>query len=455
VGAGIAGLGAALLLKEAGHKITILEAQNRLGGRIYTYHGFPGRMFGEFGAMRFPRQHPLAQYLISERFGLATRAFPLLDEDTFVYMQGRRVRRSAFRPDSFRYNLAAHEAGQPPADLLRGAVQPLVDIMEGSPPTEAWQRIAAEFDHFSLIDYLRMRGMSEQAIAMLGPLMNLEPRLHFSLVEWFAHYYDDVFGDLVYIEDGADALPNAFQPYLMDDIRLGAEVHAIEQDDQRVTVHYRSAGRSRQISGDECILTVPFVLLRHFEIAGLDHEKWYAIRNAYYDRAHKIFLQFSDRWWQTRYAITHGVTVTDLAIRNVVYTPAGQDERFRKGVLIASYGWGQDSMAFSPLPEADRITQALQDLSKIHPEAERTFEFGISHDWAQDRFAGGIGPLFRPYESSGGYYDDLVRPVNRVWFANDACDRRHRRWIEGALRAAVRNAYAIHTGLRDLMPWQD
>ena len=33
---------------------------------------------------------------------------------------------------------------------------------------------------------------------MLGPLFNLEGRYHFSLVEWFAHYYEDVFGDLVY-----------------------------------------------------------------------------------------------------------------------------------------------------------------------------------------------------------------------------------------------------------------
>ena len=36
-------------------------------------------------------------------------------------------------------------------------------------------------------------------------------------------------------------------------------------------------------------------------------------------------MQFSRRWWVDDYAITHGVTVTDLAIRNVVYTPAGQD----------------------------------------------------------------------------------------------------------------------------------
>ena len=31
----------------------------------------------------------------------------------------------------------------------------------------------------------------------MGPLLNLEGRYHFSLVEWFAHYHEDVFGDLV------------------------------------------------------------------------------------------------------------------------------------------------------------------------------------------------------------------------------------------------------------------
>jgi monoamine oxidase len=446
----MAGLTAGMLLKEAGHRVTILEARNRLGGRVYTYRGFAGQMYGEFGAMRFPRQHHLAQHLIHERFKLPTKPFGMDDQDTFIYLNGRAVRRSEFGATSFDIPLPDGERGRPPAAILHDAMAPLIELA-GKPG--GWNEIIERFDRYSLIGYLTERGVSEAALWLLGPLFNIEGRFHFSLVEWFAHWHEDVFGDLEFIDAGADTLPAAFTPILMADTRLGAEVQAVEQRDADVVVRYRDAvGRTDSVTADECILTVPFILLRHMEISGLDVEKWFTIRNVYYGRAHKIFMQFSRRWWVDDYDITNGVTVTDLAIRNVVYTPAGQDPSIDKGVLIASYAWEQDSMAYSMLDEQGRIAQALQDLAKIHPEAAETFEFGISYDWALDRHGGGIGPLFRPLEMTSRFYDDITRPVGRIWFANDACDRLARRWIEGAIAAAVTNAYAIHTGMRNALP---
>ncbi|MEU5691765.1 FAD-dependent oxidoreductase [Actinosynnema sp. NPDC020468] len=455
VGAGIAGLTTALLLKEAGHEVVVLEGQNRLGGRILTHRGFAGDMYGEFGAMRFPAQHPMVQWLIQDRFGLATKPFPMYDEDTFVFLQGKGVRRGDFDAGKFTFHLRPEESTHTPHELLRRTVQPLIDVVEGEAETSAWRRLLLDYDRYTLLGYLKERGLSDGALAMLGPLFNLEGRYHFSLVEWFSHYYEDVFGRLVYLVDGADALPRAFEPLLMDDIRFGALVHAVDQDDRGVEVHYRTGQVAHHVTADECVVTAPLAGLRHMEIEGLDPDKWHAIRNTYYGRAHKLFMQFSERWWETSYGITHGLTVTDLAIRNVVYPPAGQDTRYGKGVLIASYCWEQDSMPYTPLAGDECVAQALEDLAKIHPEARDTFEHGVYKDWALDWFACGIGPLFRAFEMSEDSYEDVIRPVNRVWFANDACDRRHRRWVEGALKSAVKNAYALHSGLRDEIPWKD
>jgi monoamine oxidase len=108
-------------------------------------------------------------------------------------------------------------------------------------------------------------GLATARCRCSGRCSTWKGRYHFSLVEWFSHYYEDVFGDLVYIVDGADSLPRAFEPYLMDNIKLGSQVYAVDQSDTGVEVHYRSGRTSHRITADECIVTAPFAGLRHME----------------------------------------------------------------------------------------------------------------------------------------------------------------------------------------------
>ena len=42
IGAGMAGLAAARQLQDAGYTVTILEGRNRIGGRVWTNHTWPG-----------------------------------------------------------------------------------------------------------------------------------------------------------------------------------------------------------------------------------------------------------------------------------------------------------------------------------------------------------------------------------------------------------------------------
>ena len=128
--------------------------------------------------------------------------------------------------------------------------------------------------------------------------------------------------------------------------------------------------------------------------------------------------------------------MTDLPIRRMNYpTPDPSTER---GVLLASYTWGQDALQWGAMDEETRLEEALDDVTLIHPRIRAVYEVGASHAWYGDRWARGAFAMFAP-EQQTQLQGDIVKPE-----AGEHCSLYHA-WIQGALESGIRAARDIHT----------
>ena len=442
VGAGLAGLSAAYELLKAGHDPLILEAQHRIGGRIYTMREpFARGLYGEAGAMRFPRSHELTMAYI-QKFGLQTSEFPMGNPQTYVYIGGvkRRMAEVIANPELMGFDVSDAERGKISGKHWEDTIRPLVEMIEKEGEA-GWDKINAEYDQYSVREFLELKGWSEGMIEMFGLLNNQEAMMNSSFLELFREDGGNYYSDMCQIVGGADNLPCAFLPELGPRIRYGARMIAIDQTADQVIVHYQTRSGRFQACGDYAIITVPFPVLRHVEVLKpFSRLKQRAIRQLHYDASAKIFFQTRSRFWETEDDIHGGGTVTDLAIRNLYYTDYGKETG--RGILLASYTWSEDAQRWGSLLPHERIEQALENAAMIHPQIRDEFETGASHMWHDDPFAGGAFALFDPGQQTL-LHDEIIKPEGRIHFAGEHASLYHA-WIQGAFESGLRAAIAIH-----------
>ncbi len=442
IGAGMAGLVAAFELARQGHQPIVLEAQNRVGGRVYTMRSFAPGLYGEAGAMRIPRVHDLT-LAYCDLFGLELRPFLMGNPRGLVYVAGERMtaEEAGLEPDRLGFEVAEHERGRTFGDLWEEATRDLREMLQRDGPS-AWDEIVHRYDQYSLREFLVLKGFSEGAIEMYGVMNFVEADMNNACVEELREDLGRAFEDMQEIVGGMDLLPRAFYGQLEDRIRFGAEVFAIEQDLDGVTVHFKTeAGRYTE-RGDYAICAIPFSVLRQVEVlTPFSREKQRAVRQLNYSASTKVLFQVRERVWETDDGIFGGATVTDLPIRRINYpTP---DPSTPRGVLLASYTWSQDAARWGAMDEETRQEEALQDVGRIHPRIRDVYEVGASHAWDNDRFANGAFALFQP-EQQTHLQADIVRSEGRIHFAGEHCSLHHA-WIQGALESGIRAAQGIHT----------
>jgi monoamine oxidase len=443
VGAGMAGLVAADLLLRAGHNPIILEAQTRVGGRVYTIRApISDGLYAEAGAMRIPRSHHLTMAYV-ERFKLPVLPFTMNNPNAFYHLNGNRIRihEGTANPGSLGYNLAPGEAGKSASLLWETAIAPYKNKLSEQGDS-AWNEIVSQCDQYSVREFLESQQWSESAIEMFGLLFNQESLMNSSFLELLREELGDAYTNMVQIDGGMDQLPRSFLPQLKDRIRFGARVVAIDQSPEQVIIHYRTPTGRTTIRADYAILTIPTTIMRHIEmIQPFSPPKQRAIRQLHYDASAKIFFQCRRRFWEEDDGIIGGGSITDLAVRNVFYPEHGKQTG--RGVLLASYTWSEDAQRWGSLTNEERLIQALENVAQIHPQVLDEFEGGVSKMWHDDEFAGGAFALFDPSQQTL-LHRHIIAAEGRFHFAGEHASLSHA-WIQGAIESGIRTAHEIHT----------
>lgn len=456
IGAGMAGLVAGSLLKEAGHKITIIEANDRVGGRIFTKrYPFLNNQYLELGAMRIPSIHHLTLAYI-QKFKLPLNEFINSTPNDLMYVNNvlTTLKDYMHNPDILKFPVAPHEKGKTAEELLLLALGPILDFINQD-PVRNLEIVIEKYDQYSMDYFLRYNpvglSLSTGAIDMIKAIIGIEgfPELSFTsiLMEINVLFSKDL--KLYEITGGTDLLPNAFLPQLKNDIILHQKLTKIVQSDHNVTLYteHTKALTKHRITCDLVICTIPFTVLNFVEIypiKSISYAKWKAIRELHYTDSVKTGLQFKTRFWE-KLGFFGGKITTDLPIK-FSYLPSHEMGMNTTGIILASYTWGDDAFIWNRLSENQRINASLNNLARIYGDiVYKEFLMGSSISWSNNPYSGGAFVIFKP-EQQRDFGKDIGTPEGRIHFAGEHTSNATA-WIQGAIESGIRVAFEINQSL--------
>lgn len=436
VGAGLSGLTTALALRASGWDVTVLEARDRVGGRVHTLHSpFTDGLHVEAGGESIDDNHVQIQAL-ARRYGL-----PLAERPA------DKLQRAAFVLDGRRSQLQVASAADPAMLAGYGAfgvgLETLAGDLDPDHPEQAAR--AEQWDAQSLQDYAATQSLDPAAALLVQSDYrgNFNAQLHevsllFALQQAVADASLPITGvERKRIAAGNSALPEAMAADLGAAVRLSSPVRRIEQFSWGVRVHTSTSGTPATFDGARLVLAAPPPALRAVTFApALPTDVAAVISGLDLGHALKVATQYRRRFWMTE--DLSGFTITDLpfgiAWDATDSMPGGAD---RPGVL-SQFVTGDAAAAGAAQSGPSRIAAFQQQLATVYPESAQ-WESGIATTmaWADEPFTGGGYAVFRPGQMTR-LWPVLRQAHGAIWFAGE-----HTESLAGYMESAVRSGHRV------------
>ena len=437
VGAGLAGLTAAHDLRGAGWEVLVLEARDRVGGRVRTFHEpFTDEFHAEAGGESIDDNHTALRALVA-KFGLRTEA-RRADRDTTatIFVHGRRRAAADY---------VSGRGGKVYDDYNRyyAAVDKLGDGIDPNRPDRA--RRAEQLDRRSLADFIGGLRLLPEARFIVERAETAayatEPK-NLSLL-FVAQQSAVVRGvpatavETMRIRGGNDGLPRAMASALGTVVHLGIEVRRIETHHD----HVRVSTATGRFDGAHVVVALPPPPLRRIQFSPtLPITARRVIANLELGPAVKVATQYAERFWTSGGA--SGLIVTDQPF-HIAWeaTDSITPDRLVAGPgILSTFTTGRDAIALSERADRSRIAEVHREVARIYPEAvgiATTPTASATKAWRNDRWTGGGYAFWRPGQFLDGW-DALRRSYGRVHFAGE-----HTEALAGYMESAVRSGHRV------------
>ncbi|WP_415950129.1 flavin monoamine oxidase family protein [Streptomyces sp. KLOTTS4A1] len=356
VGAGIAGLTAALTLKDAGLNCTLYEANpDRIGGRMWTQrdHWAYGQS-SEIGGELIDTSHKKMLQLC-RRFGLGVEDFAAAGPngaEEVLWFDGAYYPRSQADEDFKGVYQALRSDLQKAGEVMwnqtteHGTMLDHMNLREwidSRVPGGFASRLGQFFDVAYNIEY----GLDtvEQSSLALVLLMGYQPNPgHFNI--W------GLSDERYHIIGGNDQLPHAIAEELpADTLRHGWSLKAVRANgDGTQTLTFDEGGSTRTVTADHTILCVPLPVLKQLDLsrAGFDTRMTNLLRDARMGMCTKLNMQFGSRPWRGTGpwpGVSAGDTFTGDALQQVWDTTKTQPG---SGGILIQFNSGSEAAALAP-----------------------------------------------------------------------------------------------------------